>query len=710
MTSLHQSTATVCKRALLPLCVSAALSPVASADNQGLSGAELDPIVVSAGGFSQVMKTAPASISVISREELQERSFSSVSEAVADVPGVDVDGSFSKTGGRDISIRGMPADQTLILIDGQRQNTGGSTTPNGFGTTRTNFLPPASAIERIEVIRGPMSTLYGSDAMGGVINIITRPVSEEWGAELRTEHSFQQESEFGNTSQTSLYASGPLAGKSLGLSLRGSIWDRQGSRISYRDENGDEVVPTRGNNPVQAKRYTLGSRLDWAVTDTQTLWLDAFTMHQRYDNDNGEIGTVGNRGYKDELTFSRDALTLGHKGQFGHHQWESSLMHKTTETEGRTIPESFDPSRANEDRTLEARDIVLDTKLNANVGAHMVTLGGQLWEAELDEGILNGPTLDQTQWSVFAEDEWALARTLTLTLGARHTHHSEFEGETTPRAYLAWNPEGPWIIKGGVSEGYKAPELKQISDSIYGVRAGVMPQLGNPDLEPETSRTSEISFLYDGGQPFDGSITLFYNDFEDKIEAPLQTGCAEAGIGDECASDGRFADSFFQPINVAEAYTRGIELGTRFTLAPDWSLKANYTYTDSEQEAGPSKGDPLTDAPDHRINARINWQANSRLNLWVRGDYRSERYRYAGRSPEVREQLGDYEAYALFDLGATYDVSEAATVRAKLHNVFNKDFVNYTDYQTSGGETEFANTYQSPFPGRHLSISANIRF
>ena len=87
---------------------------------------------------------------------------------------IDVLGGTGKTGGLDISIRGMPSEYTLILIDGRRQNTAGSVTPNGFGETSTSFMPPMSAIERIEVIRGPMSTLYGSDAMGGVINIITR--------------------------------------------------------------------------------------------------------------------------------------------------------------------------------------------------------------------------------------------------------------------------------------------------------------------------------------------------------------------------------------------------------------------------------------------------------------------------------------------------------------------------------------------------------
>lgn len=144
------------------------------------NAAEIETMVVTASGFEQRLEDAPASVTVISGDDLRKRSIQNLADAVRDVEGVAVIGGANEN---DISIRGMPGDYTLILVDGKRQS-GRDSRVNGNAGYEQSFIPPAAAIERIEVIRGPMSSLYGSDAIGGVINIITRKFSKQWGGSL----------------------------------------------------------------------------------------------------------------------------------------------------------------------------------------------------------------------------------------------------------------------------------------------------------------------------------------------------------------------------------------------------------------------------------------------------------------------------------------------------------------------------------------------
>src|SRR5690606_7402488 len=130
-----------------------------------------DVTVVSATGFEQKLTDAPASVSVISREQLQSKPYAGLADALRDVEGVDVGADLDKNGNISITMRGLPKDYTLVLIDGRRQSDIGDIGPNNFGNSQFMYMPSMDAIERIEVIRGPMSTLYGADAMGGVINI-----------------------------------------------------------------------------------------------------------------------------------------------------------------------------------------------------------------------------------------------------------------------------------------------------------------------------------------------------------------------------------------------------------------------------------------------------------------------------------------------------------------------------------------------------------
>ncbi len=711
----------VCPQRLLPLSVAvSALCAMGAASAQSAAEpvAELREVVVSASGFEQDIKEAPASITVITRKELEQKRFSSLAQALEDVEGVDIGAATDKTGGLNIGIRGMPSDYTLVLIDGRRQNSAGNVTPNDFGGTQTSFLPPLSAIERIEVIRGPMSTLYGSDAMGGVINIITRKVGKTWAGSVGADYTLQEESAFGDTRSARFYLSGPIKEDLVGLALRGSAFRRNAADVTYVGANGQLVIPSMGANPVKSDVDTLGARLSITPNRYHDIVLDVDTGRQTYDNSRGQMGTLGTGGYAPEQKYNRDQWSIAHTGRYGFGTWDTSYMVNSTETIGRTIPPGTPGAVAGGPRTLEVKSKVFDTKLVTPWSNHLTTLGGQWWEAEMEDGVAPGK-FEFTQKALFVEDEWSLVDTFKLTLGARYDRHSIFGGKTSPRIYGVWNAAPQWTVKGGVSNGYKTPRVEQLAPGINGFGGqGTIPLIGTPTLKPETSRSTELGVYFDDAKGLSASAMLFNNQFKDKITsgtglpncsfagAPNRPGCVDFGTWPN-------VDTFGQQINVDEAVTRGLELGARYAISKQWATSGNYTYTKSEQKSGPNVGKPLTDTPKHSLNARIDWTPSAQWNAWLRAEYRSERWRDPGTTATTRaaaQILGDYKAYTQFHVGGSYRVTPRFTISAAVYNLFNKDFVDYAPYYQSGNTVTYGNRYRNPQDGRRLWISANYEF
>lgn len=708
----------------------------------------LGDTVVSASGFEQKITEAPASISVISQEDLQQKRYNNLAQALGEVEGIDIGQGTGKTGGLNISIRGMDSKYSLILIDGRRQNAAGNVTPNGFGETSTSFMPPLSAIERIEVIRGPMSTLYGSDAMGGVINIITKKVATEWHGSVTQDYTYQENRDFGDTRNTSVYASGPLIDGLLGLQVRGSLFNREESDLSYG--NGIDVSK-RGPSPVEGRNNNVGARLSLTPHEDHDFALDIERGRQVYNNDECQLGSLDGQdrsctagattanGYADELRFEREQIALTHTARLGFGTLDSSLMHNTTETIGRTIPgdvigngSGIPGTLIGDKRDLETTNLVFDTKLVAPIGeSHIATVGGQWWKAEMTDGIAL-EDFEQKTWALFAEDEWRLRDDLALTVGARYDDHEAFGGHVSPRAYLVWNTTENWTMKGGISRGYRTPDLNDLHSGINGVTGqGTVITIGNPDLKPETTTSTEFGVYFDNLAGFNANATLFHNKFKDKIASgdPVADPLCGGNTNGTCS----------QQINVDEATTQGLELAGSWQFAPAWTLSANYTYTDSEQKSGENKGEPLTNTPEHLANAKLNWQTTDRLNLWLKSEYRGERARFTSKyenlddnnrystNQSIYDTLGkNTKAYTLFHLGGSFRASENVTLNATIYNLFDKDFVDgkaYTTYSYArNGALTTDTAYGTDFShstagttgvmeeGRRLWLSANITF
>lgn len=674
----------------------------------------LSEVVVSASGFEQDIKKAPASITVVSREVLETKRASSLAEALSDVEGVDVGNDVGKTGGMNISIRGMPSDYTLVLVDGRRQNAAGNVTPNGFGETSTSFLPPISAIERIEVIRGPMATLYGSDAMGGVINIITRKVGKTWTGAVNLNGTVQENRDRGDNLGTNVYLSGPIQQDMLGLTLRASSFKRSASALEPTGTAGNTTISTRGPSPVKANIDTLGARLTLTPNRDHEIYLDLDTARQVYDNSSAQLGTLGVQGYTDKQKFNREQMVLAYNAHLGFGKLETSLTRNETETIGRTIPNGTPGKAPGSARTLTAENTILDAKLITAVGeSHLLTVGAQHWKAKMVDGVAPAP-YTHTQWALFGEDEWRLMPDLALTLGARYDDHSQFGAQFSPRIYTVWDATDHWIVKGGVSRGFKTPRLDQLADGITGFTGqGTRPTIGTPSLKPETSTSYELGTMFDDKKGFTVGGTLFFNQFKDKIATGTGLlNCSFAGAPNRpgCVDYGNWpaVDTYGQSVNVDQAETRGFELSTRVPLAKGLNATANYTFTRSEQKSGASAGKPLYNTPKHMLNAKLDWKIDEKFSTWLSAEYRSSRWRddSSTAGAAARAALGDYKATTQFHLGGSYRLNKSVTLGATIYNLFDKDFLEYAQYAPNA----YAARYNNMLEGRRLWLTANVTF
>ncbi|NAW69189.1 ligand-gated channel protein [Vibrio sp. V27_P1S3P104] len=616
-------------------CAHVNAQPVVQAD---------ETLVVTAAGFEQSVQNAPASISVISRDELESRYYRDVTDALRSVPGVVVTEGGDKT---DISIRGMGSSYTLILVDGRRQSSR-QTRPNSDGPgIEQGWLPPLQSIERIEVIRGPMSTLYGSDAIGGVINIITRKDQKNWSGNVQLSSVIQENRQSGDEQSANFFVTGPLS-DALSLQLYG--------QTTQRDE--DDIEYGYGDKSLR----NLTSKLTYQWNERHRLQFEAGVSAQDRTNHVGKSAqATGCRGVcsDNENEYRRTHFALGHQADWSNlGQSDSYLQYEENK---------------NNSRKMTIENTVFKTSLVMPMENHTTTLGFEGSHGKLEDftsnTISDRTSISNSQWAAFVEDEWALLDNLSLTFGGRFDYDQQYGSHFSPRAYGVWNLDPNWTIKGGVSTGFRAPQLREITANWGQVsRGGNI--YGNPDLEPEKSVNKELSLLYFAPSGLNTSLTVFHNDFKDKI---TRVACP----ADIC-TDGpnQWGNVPTYRVNVDKAETYGSEATLELPVTQNIDFKVSYTYTHSEQKSGAFKGNPLLQLPKHLASADLSWQATELLNSWAKVTYRGKEMK-----PEGGASNDDLIApdYTFVDMGVSYSLTPTATVKAAVYNLFDKD-VGYDEY------------------------------
>ena len=632
---------------------------------------ELQPTtVVTAAGYEQNIAKAPASISVITREQLEKQSYTNVVDAMKNIPGVYVTGGGNM---QDISIRGMSSAYTLYLVDGRPVSAGRSVNTNGSDGGKQIGLPPLAMIERIEVIRGPMSSLYGSEAMGGVINIITRKGGDAWAGTITTEYNHSLNDVNEDEATTNFYLGGALVPGLLGARLNGSY---------TRAEESEYVGGGDGAASMPDSQRKQGGIELYLTPDEQNRFSASYQAARL--NDVHHPGqSVDVTATKNTTDYEKDIYVLAHDGHYATWQISSYLQH--------------DKSERVQDLTKREEVTTANTQASYFLGSHVFTVGGQYkYEDFTDEsnGLLtsnvDGAVASVDRWlaAIFAEAEWGVTDDLAITTGLRYNDDELFGGYLSPRLYGVYQSTPNLTLKGGISTGYKQPGLADATEGFgRGTGGGGSPAphpraliIGNPDLDPETSTNYELGFNYDNPElGFNTSVMAFYTQYKDKIAE--DRFCDNGGNRNNastwsCAFGGNNYLFLSTRTNVDEAIMQGVEWTLDYSFLPNLHLSTSYTFTDSEQKTGEFKGDPLNKQPKHMANALLDWQATSRLNAWLQGNYRSETSDYISRTSMSDGTPG----YGFVDAGVVYQLTRNVDVKAGLYNIANKEVTN-EDYE-----------------------------
>jgi outer membrane receptor for ferrienterochelin and colicins len=604
-----------------------------------------DTLVVTASATEQNLKDAPASISVITQEDLKRKPVQNLKDVLQDVPGVQLTNEGDNRKG--VSIRGLDSSYTLILVDGKRVSSRNAVfRHNDFDL---NWVP-VDAIERIEVVRGPMSSLYGSDALGGVVNIITKKIGQKWTGTLSADSTIQEHRDRGDTNNGQFYTSGPLVDGVLGLKAYGSVSKRE------KDDQQRSSTSASGETPRIEGFTSRDANVEFAWTPTENHDFTAGYGFDRQDRDSDSL---------DKNRLERQNYSLSHNGRWG-----------VGNSELKVYGEKVDNKNPGNSSPITSESNAVDGKYVLPLGEinQLLTFGGEWRHDKLKDPVnLTGSTSSTTsasQYALFLEDEWRIFEPLALTTGIRMDDHETYGDHWSPRAYLVYNATDTVTVKGGWATAFKAPSLLQLSpDWITGSCRGACEIVGNPDLKPETSESFELGLYYSGEEGWlegvQASITTFQNDVDDRISISRTANVNQAQSYPNYVGLNADGEPIFRYYNVNKARIRGVETELKFPIAEDWKVTLNYTYNDG-RDISNGGNKPLSELPFHTANGTVDWKATQDWSFYVQGNYKGEKRALTSAEPTPG-------GYVIWNTGAAWQATKAVKLRAGVQNLLDKD-------------------------------------
>ncbi|MCB0323431.1 MAG: TonB-dependent receptor [Bdellovibrionales bacterium] len=611
------------KRLLAPasmfalLCSPFVQLPVVSADEPVLQEQRSlgsRGVVVTATRTSESQATIGSSVSVITRDEIEAKHADSVLELLRSRPGVTVVQSGGPGRIASVLLRGAESDHTLVLIDGVRvnDNTSGQF---DFGTLTTDN------IERIEIVRGSQSVLYGSEALGGVINIITRTGTSEPRATGAAE---------GGSFGSQLY-------RASGSSKLGRLESSAG--VSYRRTDGISAAnSSRGNQEDDAyENFTFDTRQGLTVGEDGRA-----DVTFRFTDSEAELDGFDFTGIPTDLrdfVQERDSLTAAVSLRKPVNEWLTPLVELAVSDDDTT---GTDPETDFNNYVIDSQTLTVRTQLDAALGDDNTLTGG--FQFEQREGVNRGSFDEERDVrSFYLQDQQAFGDELFLTAGIRFDNHAGFGEATTYRTTAAYLiPDIGSRLHGSFGTGFKAPSFNEL----------FFPGFGNPDLDEEKSLSFDVGWeqnLFEEQVVVDA--TFFYSEFDDLIDFNTET---------------------FTAVNVKEAEAYGFETTLETELHPAVRTLLSYTFTESEDKA---TGALLSRRPRHQASLDLFLQPQERIEIVT------TLLLVHSRRDSGGVRMDDYERV---DLTASYELTPMFEPYLRIENLFDDDYEEIPGYGTPG--------------------------
>lgn len=620
------------------------LAPAGAAFGADASSAQdaLERVVVSANRIEQPPSRVGDSVTLIDAEEVRASQKQTVSDLLATKPGITVSRNGGPGGSTQLRIRGAESDQTVVLIDGVKLNDPSSV---GGGFNFANLL--TGDFMRIEVLRGPQSTLWGSQAIGGVINVVTTvpegPLAGSYSAEggARGSATVQARVEAGDER-----AAWRVAGKYLATDGVSAFNEDRGGqeRDSYRNVGANVRGLVRITDAISAEMRSTFSR--------GRIEFDGFPAPTF------ELADTREYGYTDELVAYAGVNAAAFGGRL---QNRFGFAYTDTDRENldpdAVVHTTFDASGRNERWEYQGTLTLTDS-----VAA---VFGFESERSELDTRSPSefdpdpAPLAHDTRLdSVYTQLSVSPIEAVTLTAGLRYDDHETFGSENTGRAALAWSATPTTIVRASYGEGFKAPTLFQLFS-----------EFGNEALAPERADAwdagIEQHLLNDAlllSATYFGRNTRSMIDF---VSCPsTDPRCATRPFG--------FYD------NVQKTDSEGFELQLAARLGERLHLDANYTHLDATNRgAGPNFGRELARRPGQTLNADLTYD-------WPFGLTTTVAVTHAGRSFDDAANSVAVDGYTVVDVRAAFVLRERLELFGRLENAFDEDYETIARYGTVG--------------------------